>query len=178
MARWRLTEPHYLLTRDPTKWEYQEVDRITGRPKRSQFVVPLYLNPLYEDDTKSFGQPDPDGAIDPVIIVSNGNGAMGKDVIFIGEPTPGMLPLDDEAKEISAKFKAQWDTPALDRPSLSQLMEEKFLSQMSVMQTAAQAVPQAEGVSELMKSMAGMMAQQTEILARLAERPTAGPRRL
>jgi hypothetical protein len=167
MARWKLTEPHYLKV-DGTKWEYNEIDRITGRPKRTQFDVPLYLNPNYEDDLKGFGQGDVEVAL-RIIVVSDGNNAQPKDVIFFGSPTPGMLPLDDEAKEISARFAKVWDAPAEDGPSYAQRLEERFIDQMGKLQTAAQAAPQPEGQASLMESMAAMMEQQTEILAQLAK---------
>lgn len=163
MARWRLTEPHYLKV-DGIKWEYTEVERVTGRPKRKQFSVPLYLNPNYEDDIKAYGQGD-DG-----IIVSDGHNPGPKDVIFIGSPTPSMLPLDEEAKAISAKFVKSWSPPTeRDELTYAQKRELEFADQISELQRAAQAAPRVEGLSEFMSTMTAMMKQQTEILAQLAK---------
>jgi hypothetical protein len=174
MARWRLTEPHYLYI-DGTKWEYSEVDRITGRPKRTQFDVPLYLNLNYEDDLKSFGQGE--GPVDRWdIIVCDGNNPHPKDLIFHekdgspGRPTPGMEPLDEEARELSAKLNRTLDTPTVEGQSYSQKLEMLFIDQMGQLKAGMQQAPQAEGISELMTSMAAMMKQQTEILAQLAAR--------
>src|ERR1017187_580847 len=44
MARWRLAAPHYLNV-EGTSWEYKEVDRTSGRQKRTIFPVPLHLDP-------------------------------------------------------------------------------------------------------------------------------------
>ena len=163
MARWKLTEPHYLKV-DGTKWEYSEVDRITGRPKRTQFPVPLYLNLNFEDDIRSFGQ-------DGDIIVSDGNNAHPKDVIFLGPPTPSMLPLDDEAREISARYANVWKTPTEDGPTYSQTLHDDLIRQLAEASVNVKAAPAAEGMTEFMTTMAAMMKQQTEILAQLAKAP-------
>lgn len=173
MARWKITEPHYLNV-DGTKWEYSEVDRKTGRPKRTQFDVPLYINPKYEDDLKVFGQGDPEPEFRD-IIVSNGNNAQPKDIIFRGPPTPDMIPLDDEARELSEAMKTSWDAPAIEGLNYSQRLELNFIGQMAAFKEQVQQAPQAEGLKDLMETMTSMMKQQTEILSKLAERhePTA-----
>lgn len=181
MARWKLIEPHYLRVPD-TKWEYQEVDRITGRPKRTQFPVPQYLNPNFEDDLKSFGQGTGDVSTWD-IIVSDGHNSQPKDIIFHekddspGKPTPGMLPLDDEAKAISAKFEKIWAPPSEEQPSFTAALEEKFLRQMSEIQAGLNQAPQDKGFTDFMQSMSAMMQQQTEILAQLVKVQTQGERR-
>ena len=163
MARWKLTEPHYLKV-DGTKWEYSEVDRITGRPKRTQFDVPLYVNPNFEDDVRSFGQDD-------MIVVSDGNNSKPKDLIFLGPPTPSMLPLDDEAKTISGRFASVWKTPTEDGPTFSQTLHDDLIRQLAEASVSVKAAPAAEGMTEFMTTMAAMMKQQTEILAQLAKTP-------
>lgn len=166
MARWKITEAHYLNV-EGTKWEYSEVDRKTGRPKRTQFNVPLYINPKYEDDLKAFGQGDPDPEFCD-IIVSDGHNAQPKDIIFTGPPTPDMIPLDDKAKAISEKMRAKWNAPEVEGLSFSQRMELGFINQMAELREQVKQVPQAEGLKDLMETMAAMMKQQTEILAALA----------
>ena len=49
MARWKLTEAHYLKV-PGTAWEYNSIDRRTGRPKREVFSGPLQLDPKSIDD--------------------------------------------------------------------------------------------------------------------------------
>src|SRR6516164_1126450 len=96
MARWRLLEPHYLITVPCAKWEYMETDRTTGRQIRKQYDVPTYFHHEIEadwTDKKEGG-----------VFVSNGTNANPSDIIFKGEPTPGMLAIDDEAKAISSKY--------------------------------------------------------------------------
>lgn len=175
MARWRLIQPHYLRV-PGTKWEYNEIDRITGRPKRTQFDVPQLLNPEDENDVRAFGQGP--GPIETwSIIVSDGHNPGEKDVIFLekdgkpGLPTPGMVPIDAEAKEISARFEKKWDAPTGTDGELSyaQKLEETFIKKMAELQAGVAAAPAAPGQADMMQSMLQMMAKQTEILAQLAK---------
>lgn len=170
MARWKLTEPHYLAV-EGIKWEYSEVDRVTGRPKRTQFPVPLHLDPNIEGDwTHRYDAWSGD------IIVSDGKGADPKDLIYTGPVTPGMLPIDDEAKAITAKAaKDKWKpTEGLDHESQNQSYTNQLLSgfidQMTQVQTSAQSAPKIEGLEEMLKSMTAVMAQQTQLLAALTSR--------
>lgn len=178
MARWKLTEPHYLKV-EGTKWEYSEVDRITGRPKRTQFDVPLYINPLFEDDLKAFGQLNQFGEYD--IIVCNGEGAKGKDLIFKGPPTPGMFPLDEEAEKLSAE--REW-TPTRDIDPESQNMSfsnqllSGLIDKMTDVKAGLNSAPAVPGMAEFMQTMGAMMKQQTEILASLSKVVAEGKRRV
>ena len=107
MARWKLTQKHYLNV-PGTLWEYTENDRATGRPKRKQFPVPRFLDPDDTSDWNYIDMRDPRGnAIDGSIVVAWEGSAKEKDLVFEGQPTPDMVPLDDEAKEISSKLKVQ-----------------------------------------------------------------------
>lgn len=183
MARWRLTEPHYLRV-PGTKWEYNEVDRITGRPKRTQFDVPQLLDPRVEDDLRAFGQGTGDVSLWDIIVTDKADDDHPKDILFIekdgspGRPTPGMLPIDDDAKAISGKYAKVWDAPQEDMPSYSQRLEERFISQMAELQANTKAAPQAEGMGDFMKAMTEMMAKQTEILAQIAKAPPAQTRKV
>lgn len=107
MARWKLTQPHYLMV-PGTKWEYIETDRTTGRPVRKQFDVPLYLNPEYTSDWTHIVGRDLSGRpqAGDICVCHAGKGIEG-DITFTGPPTPDMAPLDDEAKEISAALVVQ-----------------------------------------------------------------------
>lgn len=168
MARWKLTEPHYLQV-EGIKWEYSEVDRVTGRPKRTQFPVPLHLDPNVESDATHRHD-----AWSWDICVSDGHNADPKDLIYTGPVTPGMLPLDDEAKAITAKAaKDKWrPTAGLDPESQNESYTNKLLSgfidQMTLAQTTVQQAPQIAGLEEMLKSMTAIMAQQTQLLAALA----------
>lgn len=167
MARWQLTEPHYLNTPD-SKWEFETKDRTTGRSVRKQFAVPLHLDPNIESDwnyQERIGNNMVDGSI---IVCYEGKGEP-KDIVFTGAPTPGMLPLDDEAKEISAKF--DWvPTAGLDENSQFNSFAQQTLIKLTAELKNVQQAPQIEGMSEFMKTMAEMMKMQTEILAQLAGR--------
>lgn len=176
MARWRLSEPHYLRVKGVT-WEYTETERVTGRPKRTQFEVPQLLDPRIEDDLKVFGQGTGDISTWD-IIVCNGHNPEPKDIVFHekdgspGVPTPSMIPLDDEAKEISAKYAKGWNQQYLEATgqTYAENLTDKLLQQISELQAGAKSAPQADGLSEMMAAMTAVMKQNAEILAKLTER--------
>lgn len=174
MARWKLTEPHYMLLEEETRWEYIEIERVTGRPKRTQFVVPRYLHPLDPSDWTITRMKNEDGDI----VVCNGTNPGPGDLIYHGEPTPGMLPLDDEAKEISNRYS--WTpTQGLDDVSQGESFSQKLLGGLIDKISEAQAglqqqpQPQVEGIGDVLKAMTAMMQQNQEILQKLVERPAA-----
>jgi len=114
MARWRLIEPHYLEVLD-CFWEEKSVDRETGRPKTLKHPVPMHLDPKAPSDWNykpngsghitTGGNSFDEGAI---VVCWEGKGER-RDIVFVGNPTPGMEPIDDEAIEISAQFS--WKDP-------------------------------------------------------------------
>ncbi len=176
MARWKLTEAHYLMI-DGIKWEYSEVDRVTGRPKRTQFPVPLHLDPNIESDWTHKHD-----AWSGDIIISDGIGTSDpKDHIYHGPVTPGMLPLDDEAKAITAEAaKDKWTpTAGLSTEDQNQSYTNKLLSgfidQMTDLKASVVSAPAAAGMGEFMTAMQQMMAKQTEILAALAAKDAPKP---
>lgn len=151
MARWKLVGPHYLMTTD-NKWEYQEVDRNTGRQIRKQFEVPRHLDPRDPSDwTESWGNKDNQ---DGIIVVKQGVGE-SRDITFVGDPTPDMIPIDDEAKAISAGFEHQWKYKVdIDQPTgFSQSLVDKFQSDMAEKQAKPASV---EGMAELVAAMTAM----------------------
>lgn len=174
MARWKLTEPHYLKLEEETRWEYVEVERVTGRPKRTQFIVPRYLHPLDPSDWTTTRLKNEDGDI----IVCDGNNPGPGDLIYKGTPTPGMLPLDQDAREISGKYN--WKpTEGLDEASQNNSFSQQLLSglidKISEAQTGANEAKQAakdENLGEVLSAMTEMMKQNQAILAKLVERPT------
>lgn len=160
MARWKLAAPHYLNV-DGTKWEYQEVSRQTGKTVRLQVSVPLYLDPRDPADfTHKWGR-DEDN--EGEIIVCHAHLAHdSRDVAFLGDPTPDMIPIDDEAKEISASFAERWRyKPEVEAPgSFSQSLIDKFQIAMSDIQTKPAHV---EGLDLLVNSIAEMVKSNQEL---------------
>jgi hypothetical protein len=165
MARWRLTEPHYLLTTDPTKWEYHETDRTTGRQVRKQFDVPRYVHPNDPADWTERVGPD-----DGYVNVSNGNNAQPKDIIFKGEPTPAMICLDDEARAISGKYSDVWkaaENALMDgeyswamKMADKQIQQNEKISQR-LAEAALQPVP---GLDKFMDVMTKVMEQNQQLV--------------
>ena len=95
MARWQLSEHHYIHALPPdleaVEWEYKEIDRTSGRERRRRYIVPMYC----EKET----------------IVSRKHSLQRGDFLYEGEPTGAMTPLDKEAEEISAKYAHKWNMP-------------------------------------------------------------------
>lgn len=164
MARWKLDEAHYLFGYPPdledtvVEWEYKETDRINGRERRKRFKVPFY----FEAET---------------IVCLEGKG-QPTDSIFEGPPTPAMVPLDDEAKAISAQHSKSWIHPIESLPgqgfsaSLLSGLERQLNELSSKMPAPSAAI--ADGVSkeefELLKEQfAQLMAQNAELQAIKAE---------
>lgn len=175
MARWRLAAAHYLMTGD-TKWEYSEVDRTTGRPKRVQFDVPRMLNPedpsdwnyVYSKD--GFGKPDTGE-----IIVAQGEHEP-RDIVFLGDPTPDMVPLDDAAQAITDKHKSRWKHPI---ESLSGTYADEMMKDLSVQMEQARAqtaTVQVDGMTEILTAMTAMMKQNQEMMAALVAKSVAEPK--
>ncbi len=166
MARWKLTEPHYLRV-PGTKWEYTMQNRTTGKPQRKVFDVPLYLNPEDEGDWNV--REGHDGYI---AVCHEGKG-LPEDITFLGDPTPGMVPLDEEARELTARF-AWTPTQGTDEESKQASFQNQLLNglidQMSDLQTKASANVGVPGMEQFMQVMTQMMAQQGAILAALTER--------
>jgi len=168
MARWKLLQPHYLNT-PGTTWEYVENDRLTGKPIRRSFNVPTFLHPESPGDW-NYREGNDEG----YIVVSNRqDNAFPKDYLFASDPTPDMEPLDDEAREISAKFKGKWDHPIKGLPTqrgmgYSQSLLDGLQNKLADAQTKA-ADAQAEGMKEILGTMAAMMKQNQDLLAALAK---------
>lgn len=98
MARWRVTEKHYLNV-PGTEYEYRETNETTGKQARKVFPVPLYLDPANPSDCNYPGE---------IIVTHKADKAYPRDLIFVGPPTMGMAPLDEEAEAISAKMEKNW----------------------------------------------------------------------
>ena len=181
MARWRLTQPHHLNV-PGTKWEYIETDRKTGRPRRTEFSVPLYLHP---QDTTYWTEviiKDEEGYIN----VCHEDKGQPNDIVFLGEPTPDMMPLDDEAREISSRHK--WSHPIDSLPAQGTGAEggyaerilysfQQQLSEAMTKNAASPATVQVEGVSDMMAAMTKVMEQNAMLLAAIVgqSKPAEAP---
>ena len=107
MARWKLLTAHYLNV-PGTEWEQVEVDRETGKQARKRYPVPVLLDPKDPADwnqkyRNQFGQ-----IVEGMVTVAYADGAQRGDIVFVGEPTPDMEPLDDEAEAISTRLMPKW----------------------------------------------------------------------
>lgn len=172
MARWKLTAPHYLNV-EGTEWEYKEVDRTTGKEVRRRYSVPRLIHPDDPSDwtEKVFGLNGQ--AVDGSVVVSDGNGASGSDIIFSGDPTPDMIPLDDAARAISEGFAGKWKHP-IDSLSgtFADGLVDRMQAEMSRLQSQ-QSAPKIEGLQELLAAIGGMMKQNQEIIGALADKRRA-----
>jgi len=173
MARWKLTEPHYLSV--PTeRWEHTTTDSRTGKPVRKMYRVPKHLDPRLEDDWTH--RPENNNMDGEIIVCWEGKG-LPRDIIFEGNPTPGMLPLDDEAEEISGQFS--WTpTQGIDEDSQRQSfyarLGDTLIDQMTELKVAREMAPNP-GLDKFMETMLAMMAQNQQILAALAGKVQAVP---
>lgn len=166
MARWKLMTPHYLHLVDKTEWEYKETTR-DGKQKRMTVQVPRFLHPHDPGDwnnTWGHGQ----SLEGEIIVCTPGTGA-SRDYEFLGDPTPDMMPLDDEAAAISAKFTERWSYKPDGETSYSQSMIDKF----QLEQAAAVSKPQQMEIAGLDKLLESV----TALVQHSASAPAASPRR-
>lgn len=151
MARWRLTAAHYLNV-PGTEWEYKETDRNTGKQGRKVFEVPALLNP---DDPADCNYPG------EIIVCHDGKG-QGRDIIFLGDPTPDMEPLDAEAESITEALRPNWSHPIDSLPSngdYGAALIASFEKQMSALAKGANVSAKDTDVEELKKQVAALTAQ-------------------
>ena len=166
MARWRLITPHYLRV-PGTEWEYKEASH-TGKQVRKVFQVPLYLNPR---DPADCNYPDE-------IIVAHANGKeQVKDIIFEGDPTPDMTPLDDEAKAISAEWEKQWKHPIEDvdtEGGYARRVENTIMEDLRALRAQAQPStpvgPSQEAFDMLKGQVSELMKMNTTLMQQLGAR--------
>jgi hypothetical protein len=170
MARWRLTEAHYLNGRPPdleeVEWEHKETDRLTGRENRKRFKVPFY----FDNDT---------------IVCYEGKGQRG-DFVFEGPPTPAMEPLDEEAEAISNAHRKDWVHPidslsgnGFDLKALEGMWSQQFAAMAAAMPKAPVAVAES-GVSRtefeaLQEQMKTLLARNAELEGDLNDTPPMPP---
>ena len=148
MARWKLMSSHYLNV-DGEEWEYMELDRATGRQRRVKFKVPRLLD--VNDPTCWTHKFGPQGNEEGEIIVCLPEKGEPKDIVFYGEPSPDMFPLDEEAKELSAKFVDKWKFNVENSAGdFSQSLIDKFQVQQAAITSKPVEIP---GLTELVSSI-------------------------
>jgi hypothetical protein len=167
MARWQLSTSHYLSVEN-NEWEYNETDRGTGKQLRTRIKVPLYLD-INDQNCWNVQYRNPRGeVISGEVIVARRTGEEHKDdIIFVGDPTPDMIPLDDEAKAISETFSKRWGTAPNVDMSYGQHVIEGFQAEQARIQSEANIV-KIEGMAEIMKTMSDMLAQNQQLIMALA----------
>jgi len=176
MARWQLTEAHYLPVED-CFWEQAETDRETGRRKIRKHPVPMFLDPKDPScwthksgiDITLGGNAIADGAI----VVCQGEKVDVKDLVFIGLPTPGMHPLDDEAREITAKAKTElkWKDGGdfyAEGKTYADTMMEKLADRSSYVSPEFEAMQKTLG--ETLALLAQVTVQNAELIKQLSPR--------
>jgi hypothetical protein len=129
------------------------------------YKVPKHLDPRIEDDwnVRINGM---DGEIH---VCYEGKG-LPTDIVFEGNPTPGMLPLDEEARDISAQFS--WTpTEGIDeesqRKSFYARLSDTMINQLTDLKATTAMTPQTQGLDKLLEAMAALMAQNQQILTML-----------
>lgn len=168
MARWKLMAPHYLNLTDKTEWEYMEVSN--GKHRRHRFVVPRVLDPRDPGDWNSrWGQDSTNAMVGnadgEIVVCLPGKGAPN-DFEFLGEPTPDMMPLDDEAQAISASYSEKWNyRPDNADSSFSQSLVDGF---REAMEDRTPQTVQIEGFNDLMAMLARSQQATAEALTHLA----------
>jgi len=131
------------------------------------YKVPKHLDPRLEDDWTH--RPENNNMDGEIIVCWEGKG-LPRDIIFEGNPTPGMLPLDAEAEEVSSRFS--WTpTQGIDEDSQRQSfyarLGDTLIDQMTELKVARE-VASNPGLDKFMETMMAMMAQNQQILAALA----------
>lgn len=170
MARWKLMTSAYLniIGQDATTWEYKETDRSTGKERRKTLPVPRYLDINDPSDwTNTWGNRD--NATGEIYVCHAGKGE-DHDITFDGDPTPDMVPIDEEAKEISASFADHWRyKPEGAEVSYSQSMIDKFTLDKAAMESKPQQVEIA-GLSDLVAAFATLAQQNQDLIKTLTQR--------
>jgi len=156
---------HYLLTDPPTEIEFKETDRNTGRQARVVRTVPRHLDPKDPGDHNYPGE----------IIVSNGENAQARDIIFLGEPTVDMEPVDEEARQITKSMEAagKWTRPA-EGQDFGESLIKNFMEKLDrvAIQPVSTSGIDPKAFADLQAQVAALVAQNAALQAKIAETPT------
>jgi hypothetical protein len=181
MARWRLTTSAYLNTTEHVEWEYKQINRQTGREDRKRLPVPRFLDIRDPGDwtvkpgAVSIAHGGNLDEVDGIIIVCHEGKGQPGDVEFLGDPTPDMIPLDDEAKVISASFEDRWRyKPESAEIGYNQSIIDRFEVEMATIKQKAD-VPQQlviPGLEDLVKQMAVIAVNQAAMMEKMSKQPS------
>lgn len=164
------------------EWEHTETDRDSGRQLRKRFSVPVLVDPAKPGNSQV--PPNRDGEY---VVAYAGSEERG-DIVFTGEPTVDMEPLDEEAEEISRRLASKWKHPIESlqaQGGLGEVLLQDLQKQLeSAIRGAAQAVAQpstslagvsTEAFAALQAQVALLAQQNLDLQARLAgaEQPVA-----
>lgn len=167
MARWKLLIAHYLNV-EGTVWEQIEMDQMTGKQVRKRYNVPLHLDiadpTLWNDNILR----NPRGEVlgGDIIVAYADKEHNAKDYIFTGKPSPDMLPLDDEAKAISAQYEKVWNAKPNEDVTYDKRVIERIEEEGARMQAQAQTV-KVEGLDKILEQMSAVMQQNAALIATL-----------
>lgn len=153
MARWRLTGPHYLNV-PGTEWEHKEISTDTGRQNRKVFKVPRLLDPNDPGDQNREGD---------CVVCWAGKGE-ARDIIFEGDPTPDMTPLDAEAEKVTERCRPKWEHPIESLPVTFTPETEAMMKSFAGAAMAAQNQSVSRSEFDAMKAeMAALKARNAEL---------------
>ncbi len=167
MARWSLRNSHYLNV-PGNEWMQEETDRETGRRNRKIFPVPQLLDPNNPQDQNYREQ--------GMLVVCHEGKGEPRDIIFLGEPTPEMEPLDAEAEAISESLRSKWEHPIDTLPANGGMDEKESAFMKNMMEAFAKnATPQNASVPAA--EFEQLKAQVAELMKQNAELKAAAPAR-
>ena len=164
--RWRLTNPHYLNVAqlpDGTKieWEHKETARETGRTVRKLYPVPMLLDPKDSADHNWPGE---------IIVTQEAEGAHvnPRDLVFFGDPTQEMEPLNAEAEAITEAQRERWNHPIESLPSTMSGDEAAFMERMMTAfakQVGAAVAPAIPNTTVSLEEFNALKAKLEQVLA-------------
>jgi hypothetical protein len=165
MARWKLTVGHYLNTEPPVEIEFKETDRNTGRQARKVYKVPRLLDPK---DAADHNYPELGE-----IIVCDGNNPEPRDIVFLGEPTPDMEPIDAEAKKISQRFidSGKW-TKKEEGLDFGESLIKNFMAKMDQLVQPISSGVDPQAFATMQEQMKVLMEQNAKLQSQLLDKPT------
>lgn len=169
MARWKLMAAAYLNVPGEI-WEYKETDRATGKQRRIELAVPMLVDPNDPGVwTNKWGNRD---NLEGEVIVCLKDKGERSDLVFLGDPTPDMIPLDDEAREITASHSHRWsykpDDPASEQNYSTSLIN-RFEEEMKA---AANKPVEVPGLGDLTAAIAKMAESNAAMVAAMSGEKT------
>lgn len=172
--RWRLRTAHYLtvpVLPDGTRveWEHKEQSRESGRTVRKLFSVPMLLDPRDPADCNYLGD---------IIVAQEVEGAdhpHRQDIIFLGDPTPDMEPLNDAAEAISASHRHRWEHPIDTLPAQGGMSEPERAFMESMMKAFGQQVSANAGGAVVPKAEFDALKAELESIKAMLTQSKAEP---